>query len=80
MSWVDIDYACSVVKQMYPSDTWRRRVRSMSDDQVLAIYYKYEEDRRKTKCTTVTHQEVAQPTIQSFVPDEGEQLILAAIF
>ena len=81
MAWVDIDYARSVVKQMYPSDTWRRRVRGMSDDQVLAIYYKHERDRirnKKTPCGEKAHtlsvDEMPKHDFAPYIPDEGEQL------
>ena len=84
MPWVDVDYARSVVKQMYPADTWRRRVRGMSDEQVLAIYYRHEEDRAKkrfsasigSKRSIENHETPSTP----FTSDEGEQLILAGIF
>ena len=80
MSWVDIDYARSVVKQMYPNDKWRRRVRRMSDDQVLAIYYKHESDRHAKKVIHKSDEPVVPTTEQVeqilFTPDIGEQLSL----
>lgn len=89
MPWVDIDYARSVVKQMYPSDKWRSRVRDMSDDQVLAIYYRYEENiaRAKAQKAYSAHKEkeamvdaVKEPEHDLFVPDYAEQLSLGGIF
>ena len=84
MAWVDIDYARSFVKQMYPSDKWRRRVRNMPDDQVLAIYYKHESDRHAKKITCKPDIPVV-PTAEQvnqmgFIPDEAEQLSLIGIF
>lgn len=88
MPWVDINYACSVVEQMYPSDKWRSRVRGMSDGQVLAIYYKYKEvlDRLKAKKAYSVPKEkeamvdaVKEPERNSFNPDYGEQLSLGAV-
>lgn len=84
MAWVDIDYARSVVKQMYPSDTWRRRVRNMPDDQVLAIYYKHESDRHAKKVICKSDIPVIPTTEEvkqiSFTKDEAYQLSLIGIF
>lgn len=86
MSWVDVDYARSVVKQMYPYDKWRRRVRNMSDEQVLAIYYKHEESRVRNRTKTVssgeqTHtlsvKEIPKHDFAPYILDEGEQLSLS---
>lgn len=78
MSWVDVDYARSVVKQMYPSDKWRRRVKAMPDEQILAIYYKHESDRHAKKVTCRSDVPII-PTAEQveqmlFTPDVGEQL------
>lgn len=78
MAWVDIDYARSVVKQMYPHDKWRRRVKAMPDEQILAIYYKHESDRHAKKVAH-KHDEPVVPTAEQveqmlFTPDVGEQL------
>lgn len=35
-----IEYMRGVVKNMYKSDSWARRVKGMSDNQVMAIYMK----------------------------------------
>lgn len=81
MAWVDANYARSVVKQIYPNDTWRRRVRGMSDEQVLAIYYKYEEKKaysvRKEKAVTVDT--VKEPVRESFISDYAEQLSFVGV-
>ena len=80
MPWVDIDYARSVVKQMYASDNWRIRVRSMSDEQVLAIYYKHEEMREAKRPRTIVSSEQKPQTCEKpkslFAPYAGEQLSL----
>lgn len=89
MAWVDIDYARSVVKQMYPNGTWRSRVRGMSDGQVLAIYYKHEENTDKLRAQKAysVHKgkaamvdAVKEPERTSFSPDYAEQLSLGGIF
>lgn len=89
MAWVDIDYARSVVKQMYPSDKWRSRVRGMSDKQVLAIYYGREEnlDKLKAKKAYSVHKEkeamidsIKESEQNHFTPDYAEQLSLGGIF
>lgn len=77
MPWLDIEYARSVVKQMYPSDGWRRRVNKMPDTQILAIYYKHEDERIKKKykvSTDLSPVEVTSAEQTMFVPDKGEQL------
>lgn len=80
MAWVDIDYARSVVKQMYPHEKWRSRVRNMSDQQILAIYYKHESDyhAKKVTCrkdiTVVPTKEQIETLLYS--QDVGEQLTL----
>ena len=84
MAWVNIDYARSFVKQMYPSDKWRRRVRNMPDDQILAIYYKHESDRHAKKVTCKSDVPVVPTTEQvkqmGFIQDEAEQLSLIGVF
>ena len=84
MPWVDINYARSVVKQMYPADAWRRRVRNMPDDQVLAIYYKHESDRYSKKVSHIIDEPVVHTVEQvkqmGFTQDEGEQLSLIGVF
>lgn len=85
MSWVDADYARSVVKQMYPYDKWRRRVRNMSDEQILAIYYKHEESRVRNRKKTVSGEqshtlsvkEMPKHDFAPYIPDEGEQRSLS---
>lgn len=83
MPWVDIDYARSVVRQMYPNDRWCHRVRCMSDEQILAIYYKHEENRtakrpiEKTDDTQKPTPCVKPKTI--FTPYQGEQLAFTDI-
>lgn len=80
MAWVDIDYARSVVKQMYPGDKWRSRVRGMSDIQVLAIYYKCEEKRKNKVIHAAMVDAVKEPERNLFTPDYAEQLSLGGIF
>lgn len=83
MAWVDANYARSVVKQMYPNDTWRRRVRGMSDEQVIAIYYRWEEDReeRKYKKSAESTACNADTVVKNrFTPIYAEQLIMEGIF
>lgn len=88
MAWVDIDYARSIVKQMYASDTWRSRVRGMSDDQVLAIYYRYEEkiEREKAMKAYSAHKDkkdtveaVKEVKQDRFISDYAEQLSLGGV-
>lgn len=77
MPWIDIGYARSIVAQMYPTDTWRKRVKGMPDGQVLAIYCRREEDRAKKKPTIAVNlrqTEGASVTKKVFIPDVGEQL------
>lgn len=37
------------ITQVYPGDSWKRKVKSMSDSQVLAIYTKFLHSGRLTK-------------------------------
>ncbi|MDF2800176.1 MAG: hypothetical protein K0S61_79 [Anaerocolumna sp.] len=34
------------VKNVYPGDKWRNKVRNMSDNQVIAIYHKFLESKK----------------------------------
>lgn len=83
MPWVDIDYARSVVRQMYSGDRWRSRVRHMSDDQIFAIYYKHEEDRIKkhhdVKADNTQKPKACEPAKPLFTPYQGEQATLTDI-
>ena len=76
MSWVNIDYARSVVMKMYKSDTWRKRVQSMPNEQILAIYYQHENDN-KTKSKTVDDN---KPFEKQFAPKPVTQLKIRGIF
>lgn len=86
MPWVDIDYARSVVNQMYPGDKWHSRVRIMSDAQVLAIYNthieKIEQQKQIPKAANSVKEEPIENATEPkrvFTPDRGEQLSLTDI-
>ena len=48
MSYYSMAYMYQTVRNMYDSDKWHWRVRNMSDNQIMAIFYdKLEKDSRK---------------------------------
>lgn len=38
-----VDQMREVIEKQYPNDTWRRKVKNMSDAQVMALFYRFEE-------------------------------------
>jgi len=53
---MDIEAIRSIVKSLYPNETWAARVDSMPDDRVYAIYMDYNETKNQVSKNPPTEQ------------------------
>lgn len=77
MASVSIDDARYLISKVYDTKTWKQRVRTMPDDQVIAIYYSFCArgifDRKKTSKSKREPVQVKNPEVY-FQVDTAEQL------
>ena len=69
MSYYSVDDMRDDISKVYAGPEWKKKVKRMSDRQVMAIYYSFCENGKFDKKTTKLHNEKPRESVQANEPE-----------